>query len=1082
MEIRRSVFSECIAYISFFFLLSVILQARAIVLDDSCTVNILNRTVPVRPDGGWSMPNVPSFMGQVRARVTCTRDGQTISGQTDFFTVVRDGVTRTGSFEFETPDPAPSALAFDPSGVTFLNAIGATADLGVVATFPDGSTRSVTEASSGINYNSSNPAIVAVDEDGAVSAAAAGSALITARLDGAVAVKQVTVSTAGDSDNDGLPDDYEELHGLNPNDPIDAHEDQDDDGLTALEEFRDWGTDPTNADSDGDGIEDGEEVEAGDDGFMTDPLNTDTDGDGLWDALEIQVGSSPVDPTDRNLAAALSLLEITPSTATIRFNTVETEASRQLTVTGHLIDGNEIDLTATSDGTSYASSDLAVCSFGAQSGRVFAGTDGTCTVTATNSGFSAEATIVVQTFSPTALSFVDIPGYAHNVDVQGGYAYVAAGSAGLQVVDVADRSTPSVVASQDTPGDAQDVRIAGDLAFVADGSAGLQILDIADPLQPEIIGAIDTPGTAQDVFVKDNLAYVADSAGLQIIDIASPTSPSIVGTVNTPGTAYGVAVSEDGLLAVVADGTVGIQVIDTSAPANPSIMGGVDTGDARDVVTEGDYVFVADLSSSLTSVDITTPSSPIIAASTPRNNGGLLVDVALLDGFTFGADIFFVNGVPIVDVTVPEVPAPRAILDFGQFRDDNGTGIAVDNEYVYLTAAVGSSTRLYIGQYRAIEDTEGIAPTVQITSPAPDETLIEGAILQVTAEATDDIAVAAVNFEVNGELESSDTGEPYETSLIVPTGAFGLTLGAHAIDFGGNVGYAEDVVVNVIPDPLTTAVGTVIDTDGNSVAGATVDCLEVTDLTDAGGAFSIPDLPTIQAVIQCEAIFATASGETLRGRSTGVPPVPSGTTNVGDIIIGAGGKIVVANDEWTLSNTGFARSPDAAIYALNVASFFTDGALGNFLAFSTNFGLTQSELAATIRGAGHTWEVSTTVDFSLPSLLEYDAIFLAGDPVDTTVLIDYVNNGGNVYLAGGVTSSPVEADRWNPFLNAFGMSFASPVNGIGGNIDVSSATHPIFDGVARLYQVNGRSITGAGIEFSLNGEGLYAVVDVVTSP
>lgn len=62
------------------------------------------------------------------------------------------------------------------------------------------------------------------------------------------------------------------------------------------------------------------------------------------------------------------------------------------------------------------------------------------------------------------------------------------------------------------------------------------------------------------------------------------------------------------------------------------------------------------------------------------------------------------------------------------------------------------------------------------------------------------------------------------------------------------------------------------------------------------------------------------------------------------------------------------------------------------------------------------------------------------------------------------------------------MAFASPVNGITGSIDVSSATHPIFAGLEKLYQNNGRSIVGIGIEFSLNGQGLYAVVDVSVSP
>jgi hypothetical protein len=35
-----------------------------------------------------------------------------------------------------------------------------------------------------------------------------------------------------------------------------------------------------------------------------------------------------------------------------------------------------------------------------------------------------------------------------------------------------------------------------------------------------------------------------------------------------------------------------------------------------------------------------------------------------LTSFAYGADIFFVNGVPIVDVSSPTIPLPRTILDF----------------------------------------------------------------------------------------------------------------------------------------------------------------------------------------------------------------------------------------------------------------------------------------------------------------------------------------------------------------------------------------------------------------------------------
>ncbi|MGD2124962.1 MAG: DUF2341 domain-containing protein [Desulfobacteraceae bacterium] len=60
-----------------------------------------------------------------------------------------------------------------------------------------------------------------------------------------------------DWDGDGIPDDWEIAHGLNPA-VVDSWNDLDNDGLTNLEEYE-RGTDPLNRDTDGDGILDGNE-------------------------------------------------------------------------------------------------------------------------------------------------------------------------------------------------------------------------------------------------------------------------------------------------------------------------------------------------------------------------------------------------------------------------------------------------------------------------------------------------------------------------------------------------------------------------------------------------------------------------------------------------------------------------------------------------------------------------------------------------------------------------------------------------------------------------------------------------------
>lgn len=200
------------------------------------------------------------------------------------------------------------------------------------------------------------------------------------------------------------------------------------------------------------------------------------------------------------------------------------------------------------------------------------------------------------------------------------------------------------------------------------------------------------------------------------------------------------------------------------------------------------------------------------------------------------------------------------------------------------------------------------------------------------------------------------------------------------------------------------------------------------------------------------------------------------------------GKIVVNHDEWTLSNTGFSQSPDTAVFTENIASFFTGGSAGTFHAYSANFGLVQLSLLSTMTGAGHTYTTGTAISFDLGALLGFDAIFVAGPAtgLSTSVLVDYVNAGGNVYLAGGTGgfgSATAEANFWNAFLNPFGMAFLPTFNGIGGNISVQPSPHEIFDGVSTLFQNNGNTVElvvndpNASVFFN----GRYAVYDDTAS-
>ena len=76
--------------------------------------------------------------------------------------------------------------------------------------------------------------------------------------------------------------------------------------------------------------------------------------------------------------------------------------------------------------------------------------------------------------------------------------------------------SPTLVYHATTIGAAYDLAIAGDYAFIDAGSAGLQALDITNPAQPVTVVTYVTPVTpdcARQVVSANRLIYVADQFG-----------------------------------------------------------------------------------------------------------------------------------------------------------------------------------------------------------------------------------------------------------------------------------------------------------------------------------------------------------------------------------------------------------------------------------------------------------------------------------------------------------------------------------------------------------------------------------------
>jgi hypothetical protein len=98
--------------------------------------------------------------------------------------------------------------------------------------------------------------------------------------------------STGDPDGDGCDNECEETHGTDPTNP-----DTDGDGLNDNDEINTHSTHPTVPDTDGDGLSDGDEVNT----HGTDPLDDDSDDDALTDGDEVNThGTDPLDDDSDN--------------------------------------------------------------------------------------------------------------------------------------------------------------------------------------------------------------------------------------------------------------------------------------------------------------------------------------------------------------------------------------------------------------------------------------------------------------------------------------------------------------------------------------------------------------------------------------------------------------------------------------------------------------------------------------------------------------------------------------------------------------------------------------------------------------
>lgn len=283
---------------------------------------------------------------------------------------------------------------------------------------------------------------------------------------------------------------------------------------------------------------------------------------------------------------------------------------------------------------------------------------------------------------PSEVGAWDSPGYAKGVAVAGSYVFLADGPYGLRILDISNPAHPTPVSSAFPTQHIFGVTVAGKFAYLAAGGAGVLIVDVSNPLYPVELGSIEIPGYASRIAVTQTKAYVADGwDGLWIIDITDPTQPKAIGHAQTPGQAFGVSIS--GNRAYVADAWDGLRILDISNPSQPLDLGGyaVVKGHAGDLAIIGNTALVADANCGLFILDITNPAIPAKLASYTPFGMAKAIAVSGVYGYIAAGD----DGIHVVSLTDPAHPVEvSAFVTRYPIKC-----IAVEGNYAYAASDYG---------------------------------------------------------------------------------------------------------------------------------------------------------------------------------------------------------------------------------------------------------------------------------------------------------------------------------------------------------------------------------------------------------
>lgn len=544
------------------------------------------------------------------------------------------------------------------------------------------------------------------------------------------------------------------------------------------------------------------------------------------DGLVTAVGSGTAIITAQNNGATgsaafsvrsgeLTALDVVPGSINVNINPAFITTPIFMRTLGTIANGG-IDLTLATSGTTYeimnqtAPNVLSLT----PDGVIFPFNPGSATVRVRNGLLSVDRQVDITSFIPIPTGVFKTPGFAHDVDVQGSYIYVAVedwNTGGLQIVS-RDGSTLSPVGKVSYGGcAARDIKVRGALAAIALDSCGVALVDISKVSSPRKITTIGNIGVATGVWISGNSLYVASSSGMRLYNISNQQMPQYKGAVSIPNAT---SVSGDSTRQIVVFLTSEPAVYTVKAPSTGAwswVRRPLPWADyqASDVALQGATAFIANGDNGLRRLDVDDPANPVLAEQPPPlppvpNNPsaeypsatGVAIRRTPQGTLVAAADNMFVNYVPFFDANL----LYRGGVNFEFFpgviqSDANAEGIALGEDFGVV--AVGYAG-IQVFKMREVVDNGDLSPTVSISHPAHNSGVTSSVLTRIEAVAWDDTSVSSVEFLVDGVTVGVDTTAPFEAVYAPGTPCTTEEVLARAEDGAGNLDVSLPMNVSVL--------------------------------------------------------------------------------------------------------------------------------------------------------------------------------------------------------------------------------------------------------------------------------------------